>query len=121
MGHQRLGSPPASKNLPEIINLLISGEASTAELVDAVTTATEAALTRALKDSAFVEALWLLVKIPKAAEAENFSDALRSIGISVPDNPSATDLVVGFDAAMEAAQRKVGGDVTDLSVRPETS
>ncbi len=115
MGHQRLGSPPATRNLPEIVNLLVAGNASTAELVDAVTRATEAALTRALKDPAFAEALWLLVKIPQAAKAENFREALQAIGVSVPDKPSATDLVVGYDAAIERAQRQVGGDITDLS------
>lgn len=114
MGHQRLGSPPASRNLPEIINLLVAGTASTADLVEAITKATEAALTRALKDQVFVEALWLLVKIPQAAKAESFSDALRAIGVPVPDNPTATDLVAGYDAAIEAVQRKTGGDVTDL-------
>lgn len=115
MGHQRLGSLPASKKLPEIIHLLVDGTASTTELVDAITKATEAALSRAIKDQAFVEALWLLMKIPRAAQAGNISDALRAIGVPVPDNPTATDLVAGYDAAVEAVQRKTGGDITDLS------
>ncbi|CAM3583087.1 hypothetical protein THPR109532_17285 [Thalassospira profundimaris] len=114
MGHQRLGSPPASRKLPEIINLLVAGTASATELVEAITKATEAALTRALKDQAFVEALWLLVKIPQAAKAESFSEALRAVGVAAPDNPSATDLVAGYDAAIEAVQRRSDGDVTDL-------
>lgn len=115
MGHQRLGKLPASKKLPEIIGLLISGEASAAGLSDALTKAANDSLERALKDPAFVEALWLMVKIPQAAKADNFADALRAIGVPVPEKPSATDIVAGFDAAIEKAQRNSGADVTDLS------
>lgn len=114
MGHQRLGSPPASRYLPEIVSLLIAGDTPEAELVDGVAKETDALLLRAVKDPAFVEALWLLARIPQAAKADNFSEALRVIGVKVPDTPSATDIVVGFDAAIEAAQRGRGADITDL-------
>src|SRR5688500_14341045 len=115
MGHQRLGSPPASKNLPEIINLLLAGDASNAELVDAVAKASDVSLARALKDPAFVEALWLFVRIPQAATTDNFAEALRTIGLSVPDRPSVTDVIIGFDAAIDAVQRKETAGITDLS------
>jgi hypothetical protein len=37
MGHQRLGSPPASRNLPEIVRLLLAGETSGDVLAQAIT------------------------------------------------------------------------------------
>lgn len=114
MGHQRLGSLPASRNLPAIINLLIAGDTPGVDLVDGVAKEIDALLQRAVKDPAFVEALWLLARIPQAAKADDFSEALRAIGVKIPDTPSAIDVVVGFDAAIEAAQRARGADITDL-------
>lgn len=115
MGHQHLASPPASRNFPAIVKLLFAGNTPDAELVDAVAKEIDVLLRRAVKDPAFVEALWLLARIPQAAKAGNFSEALRAIGVKVPDTPSATDIVVGFDAAIEAAQRARGAGITDLS------
>ena len=55
MGHQRLGSLPASHNLPEIVRLLLAGETSGEVLAAAITKACDGTLQRALKDPAFVE------------------------------------------------------------------
>lgn len=116
MGHQRLASLPASKNLPEIIGLLLARDVPTTELVNAITKACDAALLRGIEDPAFVEVLWLLVRLPQAAKVADFHEALQAIGISVPTTASsATDIVVGFDAAVEAAQRRSGNGITDLS------
>ncbi len=115
MGHQRLGSPPASKNLPQIVKMLVARETSTSDLVDAITEECSAALKRALKDAAFVEALWLFVRLPQAARSVDFAAALQAIGIRVPAAPSVTDIAIGFDTAVESAQRKSGADITDLS------
>jgi hypothetical protein len=113
MGHQLL-TPPATRNLPEIIKLLVGGKASNADLVSATTSACEAALRRGVKDSAFVEALWLFVRIPKAANTDDFAKALRDIGIVVRYQPSLTDIIIGYDAAVERAQRIARSDITDL-------
>jgi hypothetical protein len=115
MGHVRLGRPPASKKWREIVDYLAEAEVSAAELADAVAGASEKSLARATKDPAFIEALWLLLKVPQAAKSERFVEALRELGVSVPDNPSVTDVVVGMDAAVHAAQRHHAPDVTDLS------
>lgn len=115
MGHQRLAPLPASKNLPEIIGLILAGDAPDAQLVDAVTKACDTMLQRGIKDQAFIEVLWLLVRIPQAAASPNIKEALQAIGIDVPEQPSATDIVVGFDAAVEVAQRRHDNGITDLS------
>jgi hypothetical protein len=115
MGHVRLGKPPASKKWREIVGYLAEADVSVAELADAVAAASEKSLARATKDPAFIEALWLLLKVPHAAKAEQFAEALRELGVSVPNDPSVTDVVVGMDAAVEAAQRQHAPNVTDLS------
>jgi hypothetical protein len=115
MGHQRLGRLPATRNLPEIISLLLEGSDATDVLVDEVTRFCGQALLRALHDPAFIEALWLFVSVPQAAAAEDFRVALAELGLPVPDQPSPTDILVGFDAALENAQRQPGAAITDLS------
>lgn len=115
MGHQRLGILPASRNLPEIVRLLLSGETSGAVLAAAITKACDETLRRALKDPAFVDALWLLIRIPQAATGDRFQEALRTIGVRVPESPSENDIVIGYDAAIESAQRRSGNGITDLS------
>lgn len=115
MGHVRLGKPPASKKWGEIVCYLADADVHVAELADAVAGASEKSLARATNEPAFIEVLWLLLKIPQATKAERFEDALRELGISVPNGPSVTDLVVGMNAAVEAAQRRYAPHVTDLS------
>jgi hypothetical protein len=115
MGHQRLGSPPTSRNLPEIITLLVAGDASDAQLVDAIAKASDVSLKRAIKDSAFIEALWLLIRIPQAAKNTDFREALGTLGITVPNTPSVIEIIVGYDEAIEAAQRGASSGITDLS------
>lgn len=115
MGHQRLGILPASRNLPEIVRLLLAGETSGDVLVQAITKECDDTLQRALKDPAFVEALWLLIRIPQAAKSDRFQEALRAIGVRVPETPSEIDIAVGYDAAIESAQRTSGSGITDLS------
>ena len=73
---------------------LAEADVSVAELADAVAGASEKSLARATKDPAFIEALWLLLKVPQAAKAERFAEALRELGVSVPNDPSVTEVVV---------------------------
>ncbi len=115
MGHVRLGQPPATKKWREIVAYLEAGDVSIPALADAVAEATDKSLMKAAKDPAFIEALWLLIKIPQAAKSKNFAQALKDLGITVPDSPSITDLAVGFDAAIETAQRRNSPNTTDLS------
>ncbi|BCH23559.1 hypothetical protein [Mesorhizobium sp. L-8-3] len=114
MGHIRLGRPPATRQWREVVDFLTAGEVDIADLADAVARASDKSLKQAIKDPAFVEALWLLVKIPQAAKSGDFAAALATIGIAVPASPSITDLVAGFDAAVEAVQRR-SPNTTDLS------
>lgn len=64
MGHQRLGKLPTHRYLPDIVRYLVSGGTPTETLVDQVTAVGQDALKRALRDPVFVEALWLLIKLP---------------------------------------------------------
>jgi len=114
MGHVRLGTLPASKKWRDIVAYLTAGKVDVAELANAISQAAEQALRRAANDPAFVEACWLLIKIPQAAKSTDFAQALRAIGIIVPAAPSILDIVIGFDAAVEKVMRAPNIRVTDL-------
>ena len=114
MGHQRLGKLPAHRLLPEIVRFLVTGGAPTEDLVDQVTEVGQDALKLALKDPVFIEALWLLIRVPQAAASENFATALGDLGmtISTPTDPS--DILVSYDRAIEKVQRSLHAGATDL-------
>ena len=84
MGHQRLGKLPTHRYLPDIVRYLVKGGTPTAPLVEQITEVGRDALKRALKDPVFVEALWLLIRLPQAAASRDFVAALTEIGMGAP-------------------------------------
>lgn len=90
MGHQRLGKLPATKEWREIIEYIISGKGTVAELANKVFNACDNAFSFASKDPAFKETIHLLCKIPIAAKSDNLISALAELGIKVPENPIPT-------------------------------
>lgn len=115
MGHIRLGILPASKKWREIVGYMAAGDVSVADIANAIADASDKSLQKAIKDPAFLDALWLLHKIPWAAKEQNFAEALAKIGIYVPDNPSRSELIAGYDAAVQRSQQMNAPHVTDLS------
>lgn len=114
MGHQRLGKLPAHRLLPEIIRYLVDGGTPTEALVDQITEFGRDALKFALKDDVFIEALWLLIRLPQAASAQNVPAALAEIGIADGLPISVSGALVGYDRAIERVQRGLHSGATDL-------
>jgi hypothetical protein len=114
MGHQRLGELPAHRLLPEIVRYLVTGGTPTEDLVDQVTEVGQDALKRALKDPVFIEALWLLVRIPQGAGSADFLKGLRELGVSGAAPVSLTEMLVAYDRALEKVQRRSHAGITDL-------
>ena len=115
MGHVRLGKLPASKQWKDIVQYLATGDVSVAELAERVSKACDASFAKATQDPAFQKAIHLLCQIPQIAKQEKLSESLAQIGIYVPDNPSRTDIIVGFERALEKEQRSANQNITDLS------
>lgn len=114
MGHQRLGKLPAHRFLPEIVRYLLDGGTPTADLVDQVTEVGRDALQRAVKDPVFIEALWLLVRMPQAAASNSPPNGLAGLGVQGGQPASLAGLLVAFDTALERVQRRSAGGATDL-------
>ena len=114
MGHQRLGKLPAHRRLPEIVRYLVTGGTPTEDLVDQVTEVGRDALKFALKDPVFIEALWLLVRIPQAAGSRDFLQELRELGVPVAAPESPAEMLVAYDGALEKVRRRSHSVATDL-------
>lgn len=114
MGHQRLGRLPAHRLLPEIVRFLVTGGTPTEDLVDQVTEIGRDALKLVLNDPVFIEALWLLIRIPQAASAKDFAVELRQLGVADVAPRSFTEMLVGYDNALERVQRRLHAGATDL-------
>lgn len=114
MGHQRLGKLPAHRLLPEIVRYLLEGGTPTADLVDRVTDVGRDALKRAATDPVFVEALWLLVRLPAAASCGAYANELAALGFNHRPPESLAELLASVDSALERVQRRGGGTITDL-------
>ena len=114
MGHQRLGKLPAHRLLPEIVRYLVTGGTPTEDLVDQVTEVGRDALKLALKDPVFIEALWLLVRVPQAAASKDFPARLRELGMAGVPPTSLSDVLVSYDHALEKVQRQLHNGATDL-------
>lgn len=114
MGHQRLGKLPAHRLLPEIVKYLVMGGTPTEDLVEQVSEFGRDALKLALKDPVFIEALWLLIRLPQAAASEDFPAALDEIGMVGATPTSQADVLVGYDRALERIQRRPHTGATDL-------
>lgn len=114
MGHHRLAGLPAHHLLPEIVRYLVTGGTPTEDLVDQVTEVGRDSLKLALKDPVFIEALWLLIRMPQAAAAENVPVAFGDIGITDAPPISVSDVLVSYDRALETVQRSLYAGATDL-------
>lgn len=114
MGHQRLGKLPAHRLLPEIVRYLVTGGTPTEDLVDQVTEVGRDALKLALKDPVFIEALWLLIRMPQAAASQDFPISLENLGMAGIAPASLSDVLVSYDRALEKVQRRLHAGATDL-------
>lgn len=114
MGHVRLGKMPASKKWKEVVQCLAEAEVDLGRLADSVAVATEDSLSGATKDPGFIEALWLLIRIPQAAKERGIAKSLRELGIVVPADSSIADVVAGLAASVETAQQRNPADATDF-------
>jgi hypothetical protein len=101
MDHIRLGDLPRTRKWTQVVGL-IQGGAGTGQVANATINAAEGGLGIAAKDTGVVETIWLLTKLPLAAQSENFAAALRDCGLSVSDTPSLVEIVGAMTDAVDA-------------------
>lgn len=109
MEPKRLGALPRTPRWREVVALLRDVKSSTAQIVSATAVAARVGLERAKGDEGLSYSFWLLCQIPLAARQDSFAGALRSVGLDVPDAPSAFDIAACFTQAVDSHLRLTGG------------
>lgn len=72
------------------------------------------ALKRAPRDPVFVDALWLLTRLPQDVTSKDFGAAIADIGMRARPPTSVTELMVAYNSALERVQQHVRSGVPDL-------
>jgi hypothetical protein len=111
MGHVRLGPLPQTRRWVQVV-ALIRGGAAAPQVATAAAHAAETWLGKAANDPTVVEAVWLLLRLPHAARADDFPAALARLGVAVPAPPGLVGLVGAVSDAIDAAAPP--GKRTDL-------
>ena len=101
MGHIRLPSLPRTRKWQEVVALLGSRDGSVQSVAAATLDALSDAFVDSGTDSGLVRAVWLLASLPDAARSEDFVRAARDLGITIPANPTTTDLATGLSNALD--------------------
>jgi hypothetical protein len=105
MGHLRLGKLPNTKKWRHVV-ALVAGENSALQVAHATMEAAKRGLEVASTDEGLRHAVWFLTQIPLAAKQEDFTGALKKVGISVPTDPTVLDIVSGFSEALDRKLQK---------------
>src|SRR3954454_10273516 len=100
MGHIRLGELPRTRRWQEVVALLAGG-AQAPQVAKATIRAAERILERAFHDNGLTETVWLLFRLPMAARAQDFSDALQQCGLDVSEAPGLMRLLASFTDAVD--------------------
>lgn len=105
MGHQRLGVLPRSRDWKQVVALIVGG-ARVEAIAAAASQAAEASMIDASGDPAVRHAFWLLTQIPLAAREDDFTSALRKLGLQVSKNTSLAEITSRMmDAIDKVVQR----------------
>jgi hypothetical protein len=119
LGHQHLGQLPRSRNWQQVVNFIASG--ASVEAVAAETSkAAEGQMIDASVDPAVMRSVYLLAKVPQAARAADFWEALGLLGVDVGAKPSLEEILCGISSAVDNHVDRVGGR-TDLGEMAQLS
>ena len=118
MGHLRLGTLPTSKNWKEVVALIPQPSSTPSQIAAATIEAAKGGVRRAANDNGVIDSFWLLTQIPLAARQEDFAEALRSLGLSVSNSPTAFDVLGALAQGIETkiVQRRERSDFSELSL-----
>ncbi|OWK41282.1 hypothetical protein [Fimbriiglobus ruber] len=119
MGHVRLKTLPRTRKWRQVVELLRGG-AGAAQAASATLSAAEKGLKKAGSDPVVIETVWLLMRLPVAARADDFPAALRRAGLDVSDDPGLMELTAAVTEAIEAKAQRTGNR-SDLGEMAQTA
>src|SRR3954471_8862028 len=101
MGHQHLGTLPASRKWQQVVALISSG-ADIRDVAAATSEAAEQQMVDASNDPAVRYSFWLLTQIPGAARATDFASELERLGIATVREPTLLEIAMAVGDAIDA-------------------
>lgn len=118
MGHNTLSRIPGYKYWRNVVETL-DGPSPNQDVISASAKAAEREMLRAADDPVFVEAVRLLLVIPKVARSDAFGAGLRELDIDIRDRPELIDLVVATTERLDAVARQAPSrtDFGELAAR----
>lgn len=114
MGHERMGILPRTRTWQEVLALIDAG-AEAWQVAKATLHAAERTLNLASEDLGLVEAVWLLMQLPEAAQADDFAAALRGCGLDVPSGPNLLDITAALSDAIDRGMRIGRNDLGEFA------
>jgi hypothetical protein len=120
MGHIHLGFDlPHRRRWRQVVGLISHG-AEVSQIANATIHAADANLRRAANDKGVVEAVWLLMRLPLAARADQYLAALHDCGIDLEHAPGLYELLGATAEAIDARMPNCRGR-TDLGEMAQMS
>lgn len=114
MGHIRLGTLPNTRPWRRVVAHLAEGD-GVGVVAAAATRAAAAGLARAKTDPGFADVVELLARLAAAARSPGWPGDLPALGIDLPADPSALEVVLAFQGACLARGQARDRPPTDLA------
>lgn len=114
MGHNHIDPLPRSKQWTEVVRLVSAG-AEAPQVATATLEAAGNALLPVAGDAAVVEAVWVLARLPMAAQEDDFAAALRRVGLDVSDSPGLTELAAAAAERVDIAGTARPSDLGEMA------
>jgi hypothetical protein len=105
MGHNRLGTLPDTVPWRRVVGVLSEG-GDVAAVATTTSQAAQVGLNLAEEDEGLKHTFWLLSQVVLAARQDDFRTALKDIGVVVPNEPTALNIVAGITDAIDNHLRK---------------
>jgi hypothetical protein len=107
MGHSLIGKLPATRSWKAVVSLIASG-ANAATIAAQTARAANKSLTLAANDPVLKQVTLLLARVPLAARQDDFTAALRALGLDVSQEPTLVEICAAITEHLDDLMRKRG-------------
>ncbi len=117
MGHTRIGRLPKTRRWQAVVGLLDQSADDVPAVASATAWAAEARLRQLARDPSLVHCFWLLTRLASASREEDFTGAVRGLGIEPPASDSALAFVsqISDQVRNDLTQFPESGHFSELS------
>lgn len=123
MGHTRLGGIPKTRKWRAVVETMVGERRSPTPLAtsasfiaNAAIDAADASLDKTQKEAALKAAFYLLTQITLSARSDDWHGYLHHLGIELPENASAVDLIAGAQKLLDEniERKRARSDIAEM-------